>query len=166
MKGQTERALALHPTSKGFGYGVLEGSERLVDWGLVQVSTWASDSYLLRFAELCDRYLPEVLIIEDGRSSRLGPRAKARMQRIEEGAWSRSIEVVKVCRGKVRQSFKDTGTTKWEIAEAITRWFPELAPRLPKRRKPWMSEDRRMAIFDAVSFALTALREREWTKAE
>jgi hypothetical protein len=30
----------------------------------------------------------------------------------------------------------------------------ELAPRLPRFRKPWMSEDYRMSIFDAVSWAV------------
>jgi hypothetical protein len=32
---------------------------------------------------------------------------------------------------------------------------PELAPRLSRFRKPWMSEDYRMSIFDAVALALT-----------
>jgi len=46
-------------------------------------------------------------------------------------------------------------TTKQEIAIAIAERFPELAPRLPRFRKPWMSEDYRMSIFDAVALALT-----------
>ena len=46
-------------------------------------------------------------------------------------------------------------TTKQEIAIAIAERFPELAPRLPRSRKPWMSEDYRMSIFDAVALALT-----------
>ena len=44
---------------------------------------------------------------------------------------------------------------KQEIAIAIAERFPELAPRLPRSRKPWMSEDYRMSIFDAVALALT-----------
>ena len=44
---------------------------------------------------------------------------------------------------------------KQEIAIAIAERFPELAPRLPRFRKPWMSEDYRMSIFDAVALALT-----------
>jgi len=36
--------------------------------------------------------------------------------------------------------------------------FPELAPRLPRFRKPWMSEDYRMSIFDAVAFGLTSIK--------
>ena len=46
-------------------------------------------------------------------------------------------------------------TMKQEIAIAIAEHFPELAPRLPRSRKPWMSEDYRMSIFDAVALALT-----------
>jgi hypothetical protein len=45
-------------------------------------------------------------------------------------------------------------TTKHQIAVVIAGKFPELAPRLPPVRKPWMTEDARMAIFDAVALAL------------
>jgi hypothetical protein len=40
------------------------------------------------------------------------------------------------------------------MAQAVAARFPELAPRLPPQRKPWMSEDCRMAIFDAAAFVL------------
>jgi hypothetical protein len=37
----------------------------------------------------------------------------------------------------------------------IAKRFPEeLGSRLPPERKPWMSEDSRMNIFDAVALAL------------
>ena len=42
--------------------------------------------------------------------------------------------------------------TKYQIATTIAERLPELAPRLPPFRKPWLSEDYRMSIFDAVSF--------------
>jgi hypothetical protein len=45
---------------------------------------------------------------------------------------------------------------KDQIARLIVTRFPELAPRLPPERKPWTSEDTRMAIFDAAAFALAA----------
>ena len=58
-------------------------------------------------------------------------------------------------RRHIRQAFAAEGAvTRQEIATAIPRRFPELAPRLPRERRPWMSEDYRMSIFDAVSFAL------------
>ena len=45
--------------------------------------------------------------------------------------------------------------TKYQIATTIAQWLPEFEPRLPPFRKPWMSEDYRMSIFDAVALALT-----------
>ena len=43
----------------------------------------------------------------------------------------------------------------YEVARAVADHLPELAPRLPPRRKPWMSQDERMSIFEAVAFGLT-----------
>jgi hypothetical protein len=61
-------------------------------------------------------------------------------------------------RAKVKQAFSKSGTsTKQEIALDIVNRFHDLAPRLPRFRKPWMSEDYRMSIFDAVGLALTFL---------
>ena len=61
----------------------------------------------------------------------------------------------------MKQAFSESGaTTKYEGAVAIAKRFPELAPRLPRFRKPWMSEDYRMSIFDAVGFALVYFNKR------
>ena len=67
-------------------------------------------------------------------------------------------------RAQVAQHFEASGGTKYEIAVAITRWLPELEGYLPPRRKLWFPEDERMNVFDAVSFALTALWPLEWRK--
>jgi hypothetical protein len=42
---------------------------------------------------------------------------------------------------------------KSQIARFIAARFPELADYVPRERKPWTSEDPRMAIFDAAAFA-------------
>jgi hypothetical protein len=47
---------------------------------------------------------------------------------------------------------------------AIAKRFPELALRLPRFRKPWMSEDYRMSIFDAAAFGLAYFRSRNEQK--
>lgn len=44
------------------------------------------------------------------------------------------------------------------MARFIAARFAELARYVPPERKPWMSEDPRMAVFDAPAFALTVLR--------
>jgi hypothetical protein len=45
--------------------------------------------------------------------------------------------------------------TKHLLAEIMAKRFPaQLGLQLPPKRKPWMSEDSRMSIFDAVALAL------------
>ena len=51
-------------------------------------------------------------------------------------------------------SLRAAPTTKQEIPVGTTKRFPQLRPRLPRFRKPWMSEDYG-CIFDAVGLALT-----------
>ena len=75
---------------------------------------------------------------------------------ISKLASKRKIKVRRFSRVKVKQAFSESGASnKYEIAVAIAGRFPELAPRLPRFRKPWMSEDYRMSIFDAVALAST-----------
>jgi hypothetical protein len=45
--------------------------------------------------------------------------------------------------------------SKYEIANKIIAWFPQLASRAPKIRKAWMDEDYNMGIFDALALAIT-----------
>ena len=67
-----------------------------------------------------------------------------------------NIRVRSFSRAKVKQTLGESGASnKYEIAIAIAKRFPELTTRLPRFRKPWMSEDYRMSIFDAVALALT-----------
>ena len=47
-------------------------------------------------------------------------------------------------------------TTKWDVADAIAGWFPEIADRLPHRRKPWETEDERIGLFMALAAAVAA----------
>jgi hypothetical protein len=51
--------------------------------------------------------------------------------------------------------------TKHAIAQILAKRFPEeLGFLLPPKRRPWMSEDYRMDIFEAISLALAAYGKR------
>jgi hypothetical protein len=152
------RTLAIDPTTSGFGFVVLEGSERLVDWGLGCLAQPDAALYLKRMEKLLDRVQPQVLVLEDMRDSRRGDRAITWAQLAAKSAKKRGIQVERINRAEVSRHFASSGTTRWEVAVAISRFFPELAPTLPKKRRIWESEDRRMTIFAAASFALTFLR--------
>jgi hypothetical protein len=98
-----------------------------------------------------------VVGVEDytGKGSRRCRRIQGLINDISKLASKRNIRVRSVSRVKVKQGFSESGASnKQEIAIAIAKQFPELVPRLPRFRKPWMSEDYRMSIFDAVAFGI------------
>jgi Holliday junction resolvasome RuvABC endonuclease subunit len=152
------RTIAIDPTTSGFGFVVLERSKRLVDWGLGCLAKPDDALYQQRIEKILDRAQPQLLVLEDMRDSRRGDRAVTWAQIAAKCAKKRGIQVERVSRAEVSQHFASSGKTRWKVAALISRRFPELAPSLPKKRRIWESEDRRMAIFAAASFALTFLR--------
>lgn len=154
------RALSLDPTSRGFGFAVLEGANCLIDWGVVQVRDNKNHRCLDRIGQLIDRYNPGVLVIEDTtRGSRRGPRVCQLLHSIEALAARSGRKAKAVAPKQVRLFFSQFGAAaKHEMAERVAKRFPELTPYLPPPRKPWNSEAEMMAVFDAIAFALTVIR--------
>jgi len=149
------RILGLDPTSRGCAYAALEGESNLIDWGVASAKLPVDACILSRIEHVIDRCAPDLIAVEDGRGTRRGRRAKEIIKGIERIAKKRTLRIVRVTRRSVRETFSPA-TTKQQIAEALARLFPELAPRLPRPRKCFDAEDNRMNIFDAASFAVTA----------
>ena len=164
MSTSFTRAVTIDPTTKGFAWAVLEGSERLVDWGLSRIRKGSVSRVNERVEKLLERYEPDLLILEEVTLSRHGFTARARHKDILLLADALDVPVELVTRSRVSKMFRDSGDSRFEIALAISLWFPELAPSLPRKRRFFDPEDERIDLFDAVSFALTVLREREWGK--
>ena len=158
-QNDTTRIFALDPTTKGFGYAVLETPFRLVDWKLAHVSGEKESGAVARFEELLDQFRPDIVILED--STALGSRRRPRVQkllgRLVETARERGIAVHLIPRLAVIECFSsaDKRATKFSITQNLAETFPELAPKMPARRKIWQSEDERIATFDALALAVT-----------
>ena len=151
-------ALAIDPTSRGFGFALFEGPQTSLDWGVTDIRSQKNVVSFERIKKLISFYQPEVLILEDcsQTESRRCQRIHDLIDNIEKFTQSQKIPVVKYSPSRVQEvfSFFDV-RTKHQIAEKICEWLPELSPRIPPKRKPWMPEDPRMAIFDAVALILT-----------
>ena len=157
-RSELERVLAIDPTYRGFGFVVMEGSDRLIDWGLVEVSGSKYEGSLARADQLIDRYRPAVLVLEDfaGQGSRRVPRVQKLILGLRRLGLARGLLVARYPRAAIRKAFSGEGArTKDEIAAVIVARFPELTVKVPPKRKTWMSEDQRMAIFDAAALACT-----------
>lgn len=158
------RVLAIDPIPRGMGFAILEGERCLVDWGMTDVRMKSKRRASLgRLVTLIDRYQPEVLVLEDWRrhDCRRSPRVRKLLYRCTVAAARRGLKVFPVSSAVLRRAFPDLDPfTKEAYARAIVTRFPELEAWLPPRRKPWMSEHHRTAIFDAVAFGLAYLARR------
>ena len=157
QRREDHRVFSVDPTSRGFGFAVLEGAGTLIDWGTRDIGHADSAGALREIGALLEHYAPDVIVVEDtaDRSSRRRTRVRNLIKSAGQDAAARSVSIDRVSRRQVLQLFNHAGaSTKHRIAEIIAEHFPELSPHVPPFRKPWMSEDVRMSIFDAVAFAL------------
>jgi len=156
------RVLGIAVSTRGIGFALMEGENRLVDWGVKAAKRDKNARSLSNLAKLLAYYNPEVLVLENTASagSRRCPRIQALTKRIVALAEGRRIKVKQFSRRQVTfRFFADGQGTKHELAEHLAGRFPEeLGFRLPPKRKAWMNEDGRMDIFDAVALAVHALR--------
>lgn len=158
MKPRSALTFALHATSRGFGYVVFEGPFTPHDWGTV-IARGDKNAVCLRKLDLMlERFTPEALLLEaTGKGSSFRSERIARLyQAVATMAASRGINVHVYPLGDVKACFASVGArTRQEIAEAVARHIDAFGHRLPKARKPWQSEDRRMALFCAAALVLT-----------
>jgi len=153
-----QRALAIDPTSRGFGFAVLEGPGTLVDWGVRSVPRTPRKVAQGKLRELITLYRPDVLVVEDCTtpSTRRRTRVRQLLDDLARMAKEAHLQTHRISVHQVHKLFAPKGrTTKHGIASAIAEHFPELSSRLPPERKIYMSEAERMAIFDATAFGLT-----------
>ncbi len=152
------RVLAIDPASGGVGFAVLEGPDRLIDWGVKSTPDRTPHYVLWLIDTLIARYEPDVIVLEDceSRGSRRCPRVRALIRQVTRRAAKQDIRTQRFSRRHLREAFAAAiPLTKYRMATAIAEQFPELAPRVPPVRKPWMSEDYRISIFDAVGLGVT-----------
>ncbi|MGA2116675.1 MAG: hypothetical protein ABSH56_18200 [Bryobacteraceae bacterium] len=143
-----KRILAIDPFSRGVGFAVLEGPDELIDWGLKTTGSADNKKAVRRIKALIDRYQPDVLALENWESTgaRRCRRVEILLNLIATGTW-KGLRVRLVSRLQLH-SIGPLPHVSTKFGRA------ELNPYLPPVRKPWMSEDDRMSIFDAVAFAV------------
>jgi hypothetical protein len=153
------RVLAVAPTSRGFGYVVLEGQSEILAFGCKKArGDKKNQQVLVQVGKLADQWLPDVLALQDfhAKGSRRPPRIRKLHRQLLEFGESRKVKMVQFSGHQLRESLvNDPKGTRHEMASEIARQFPnELAEKLPPKRRACDEEDERMSIFDAAALAV------------
>src|SRR6266498_2773967 len=77
-QSKLRRLLAISPSTRGFGFAVLENQERLVDWGVKSIAKDKNVKCLAKVEELIAHYRPDILALEE--HSAKGSRRSARIR--------------------------------------------------------------------------------------
>src|SRR6185369_12835904 len=113
------RVLAITPSTRGFGFAMLEGADLLVDWGVKPVRHEKNLRCLAKIKELARYYQPEVIVLEDhvARDSRRHARIHKLIGSTVRLASQSGIRVRRFSRSNLRLAFRcDGAQTKHEIA--------------------------------------------------
>jgi hypothetical protein len=151
--------VAVYLNTRGFAFVVFESSLSPVDWGIRETRGPQKNSRCItKIERIFDRYHPSVLILQD--TSLEGTRRTQRIRDLNEDivelAMIREIPACAYSRADVVRAFSEFGVeTKHDLALVIAQHIPAFERYLPPPRKPWMSEDARMGLFDAAALALT-----------
>ena len=157
IKHNTVRILAVAPLSRGFGYAVMEPPDQLVACGNKAIRRDKNAGSLAWVKRFIQFYQPDVLVLPEVNAphARRAARIKRLHRKIVAVAKKQKLKVRLITGPQVRTHLLGSATgTKFALATTLAAKFPvELAARLPPKRRPWMSEDPRMDIFDAVGLA-------------
>ena len=158
IQNQRIRILAIAPLSRGLGYAVMEGADRLVACGNKVILHDKNASALAWVKKFIQFYHPDVLVLPDvnAKDTHRAPRIKSLQRQIVALAKKHRLKARLISATQQRKRLLgDAKATKQAMAEALAKTFPvELGSRLPPKRRPWTSEDPRMDIFDAVGLAV------------
>ena len=163
LRQRYDLVLSVSLTIRGFAFILFEGPRTPVDWGIFDArGSKKNANCLARVSALVRRFRPDLLVLEHTEhiSSLRSARVRSLSRDLCALAEEYGVPLARVSRQEIKNAFAPLGaSTKDEIAEVIAEELPVLVRYLPPTRKPWMSEDARMGLFDAAALYL-ALVER------
>jgi hypothetical protein len=150
--------MSLYLNSRGFAFVLFEGTLSPYDWGVFDVRGPQKDRRVVdRVRRLLHQYVPDVLVMQD--TSPEGTQRVSRLALLNRElatlAQELGMPVFTYSRDEIYRGFSYIGfVNKQMLAELIAKHIPAFERHVPPPRKPWMSEDGRMGLFDAAALAL------------
>ena len=144
-----DRVLAIDLRMQRFGFVLLERPNMLLDWGVSGYHSSVSKALTRKIAQVAEQFGPSLILcrqtFENGKL----------LDTLKREALAHSISVHFVTPQAMHDHFAQCGRpNKYAVSELVARQFPELAWRMPGKRKPWQSERITQGIFDAAALVI------------
>ena len=152
-----KRILAVDLRSTRVGFAVVETPIQLLDWGKRAL---AADSCSALLVWLLHKYGVSLMVVRRilPDSPRNTIRVRKGLRAIRRIARTRTVQLTVLSERDFKRAFQQhEPRTRFEIACLMTIIFPELAQFLPRPRRCYEPENRRMSAFDAVALAVAYL---------
>jgi len=152
------RVLGIDPCRKGIGFGVIDGSGRLIDWGVARLYSTNDEEFLVRLDALASRNRATLLVLQETAGTMRGAVAKRRALLATE-YWRAREVASRVIQRRLLDAHFGLGhrASKHDLSLAVCDIYPELRVHLPPKRRPWDSESPRTRMFLAVALSVCAV---------
>lgn len=151
------KILSVAPSARGFGFALMDGEQNLLLWGVKQITANKNRVTVAKVEKVIAEYQPDFIVLEDAsaKDSQRAPRIRRLARKIALLAKRQRVKVRLLSRTEVKRALlPGTKGTRYEIAKMLAERFSGLSHRLPPKRRPWMPEDFRMDIFNAVALGV------------
>jgi Holliday junction resolvasome RuvABC endonuclease subunit len=156
MSRGPDLVLAIHPTSRAFGWVVFEGPLAPIDWGIANAKKNHSARCMVKFEKLLNQYQPRAVVFEKFEGAVRSDRQRLLAKTMIGFAANRDMETLIYSRADVGTAIvRKEAATRHAIASAVADLLPILRDRLPPARKLWQPEDGRQCLFDAAALGIT-----------
>lgn len=139
---------------------MFEGPNELLEWEIKWIKgSQRHKKAVTEIEELADRFLPDVIVVEEKSNHRRTTRIRKLYRAIEHLAKASSIEYHKCTKREIATAVGLSGSkTRWDIAKEVSLRIQSFAHKLPSARKPWEREDPKQSLFVAAALAITYFR--------
>ncbi len=156
-------ALAIFPSKDGFGWIVFDGPLSPVAWDICAAAKMPGTPQeknarcMKRVESIVAEYHPASIVLEafEGGATRRSKRIQQLCRSIASLSVMNKTPLRIISREQIKFCFESTKPkTRYAIASTVASYLKEIRHRLPNKRRPWETEDIKMALFNAAALLI------------
>lgn len=145
------RIIGIAATARGFAFAVVEGADRLIDYGGHKNSS--QGQLIHQLDAVIKRSRPLFVACEVARHAEKSDRGRRFIEALKAACVPYGIMVLCVERREVGGGGRAASVTDHELCQAVAARFPLLANAIPSPRRHWDAPSQRVGIFLAAAAA-------------